>query len=137
MTESDTRFQFEVIKQLAESVRVNGEVMRDMQATQVVILERLARIEEQRVHEAVSALAVRVDALERTHDEQRGAMGAIGALRVWGPVVFSLFVAMYIIGRATGVIGSPPTTVTKIEAPLAVERRDPVQNHSEPHGAAP
>lgn len=107
MPESDTRFQFEIIKQLAESVRVNGEVMRDMQATQVVILERLARIEEQRVHEAVSALSLRVDALERTHDEQRGAQGWRSGLMTYWPAFALFLLVTWTVGRATGFFHLP------------------------------
>lgn len=107
MTENDTRFQFEVIKQLAESVRVNGEVMRDMQQTQVVILERLARIEEHRVHEAVSALAARVDALERTRDEQRGAAGLRKAVMTYWPAIALLMLVVWTVGRATGFFHLP------------------------------
>lgn len=139
--EADTRFQYEVIKGLAESVRQMATNMADLQKTQVDMLVRLARLEENKVADELvaikatsAALSVRVDALESDKDRRDGAIGAFGALREWGPTVFSLFTAMYLVGRATGVIGSPPTTVTKIETPVAIERREATHRQPEHQG---
>lgn len=116
----DVRFQFDVIKQLAESVR-------EMSTTQVKMLERLARMEEQRTHEAVAGLATRVAVLEVDLNKRTGMMNAIAALPkfiAFLVTIASIFSAIYLAGRATGVIQSPPTTVTKIE-PTAVREPEP------------
>lgn len=128
--EEGERFKYEVIAGLSESVRQLAAGMADMQRTQVGMLERLARLEANKFGEAlvkaelkVDELDKKVDTLFRDKDRRDGAMGAFGALRVWGPTVFSLFTVMYLVGRSMGIIGSPPTTVTKIETPVAIERR--------------
>lgn len=130
--EEEERFKYEVIRGLSESVRQLAAGMADMQKTQVGMLERLAKLEANRFGEALAKAEVkvdeldkRIDALFRDKDRRDGALGMLGGLRVWGPAIFSLFTLLYLVGRSVGVIPSPPTTVTKIETPVAVEpRRD-------------
>jgi len=130
--EDEERFKYQVIQGLSESVRQLAAGMADMQKTQVGMLERLAKLEANKFGEAlakaetkVDEMDKRVDALFRDKDRRDGALGILGGLRVWGPAIFGLFTVMYLLGRAMGIISSPPTTVTKIETPLAVEpRRD-------------
>lgn len=97
---NDTRFQFEVIKELAASVRTMGEIQTKM-------LERLARIEEHRVHEAVGKLESRVDAIERTHDMERGAAGFRDAIIKWWPVLALALLVFWTAGRALGFFHLP------------------------------
>jgi hypothetical protein len=104
---NDTRFQFEIIKQLAESVRVQGEVMRDIQSTQISMLERLARIEEHKMHEAFGSLAARVDTLERIHDEERGAEGVRKAIMQYWPAIALLLLIIWTVGSALGFFHLP------------------------------
>lgn len=104
MPDSDTRFQFQVIQELAQSVRAMGE-------TQTRMLERLARIEEHRVHEAVASLQSRVDRLESDKDQRDGALGALGAIRQWAPflaMLFSAACALWLYGRSAGIVPAPP-----------------------------
>lgn len=115
----DIRFQFDVIKQLADSVR-------EMSTTQTKMLERLARMEEQKVHEVVAGLSERVTVLEVDLNKRTGMMTAIAALPkfiAFLVTICTIFSAIYLAGRAAGVIQSPPTTVTKIE-PAAVREID-------------
>lgn len=116
----DVRFQFDVIKQLAESVR-------EMSTTQTKMLERLARMEEQKVHEVVAGLSERVTVLEVDLNKRTGMMTAISALPkfiAFLVTICTIFSAIYLAGRAAGVIQSPPTTVTRIE-PTAVREIEP------------
>lgn len=101
---NDTRFQFEVIKQLAESVRGMGE-------NQTKILERLARIEEQRVHESVAKLHARIDVLEKDKDLRDGANGFRDAIMKWWPAIALLLLVAWTAGRALGFfhLPEPPT----------------------------
>lgn len=136
---SDTRFQFEVIKNLSESVRQSVEATRDvaknvseMQRTQVSMLERLARLESNRVNEQVAKVEERlesackaIDKLEQDKDRRDGAAGLLSRIPGWlqfAVALASIFSAIYLFGRSAGVIPSPPTTVTKIEAPAAPAR---------------
>lgn len=80
---SDVRFQFEVIRQLAESVRQQTTSLSRMQEQMAAMAERMARIEANRVHDDVERLRAglaeetkRVDALMRDKDRRDGALGA-------------------------------------------------------------
>lgn len=133
--DEEERFKYTVIQGLSESVRQLAAGMADMQKTQVDMLVRLARLEENKYGQALEkvegdlkALDLRIDALFRDKDRRDGALGALGGLRVWGPAIFSLFTLLYLMGRAVGLIPSPPTTATKVEAPITVERRESVQS---------
>lgn len=112
---NDTRFQFEVIKQLADSIR-------EMNTTQTRILERLARIEEQRVHEIAVKLSARIGILEEKETRREGAYTVFSWLRIWGPVLFSFFAAIWLFGRSLGIVPAPPLTdAPKTEAVLPRE----------------
>jgi len=103
----DVRFQFDVIRQLAESVRM-------MTDTQTKMLERLARIEEQRTHEAVAAMAGRIATLEADLQRRTGMMNAVAALPkviAFLVAVASVFSAIYLAGRASGFIPAPPARI--------------------------
>lgn len=89
---SDVRFQYEVIRQLAESVRQQTAALSRMQEQMAHVLERLARIESNRVHDDVERLRAalveetkRVDALMRDKDRRDGAMGAAAWLHRSAP----------------------------------------------------
>lgn len=143
--EEEERFKYEVIRGLSESVRQLAAGMADMQKTQVSMLERLAVLEANKFGEAlvkaetkVDALDMKVDALFRDKDRRDGALGILGGLRVWGPAIFSLLTLLYLMGRSMGIVPSPPTTVTKVETPIAVEpRRDTPPPYPVTNGAAP
>lgn len=124
-SEADTRFQFEVIKELAASVRTLGEVQTRM-------LERLARIEEHRIHESVGELKGRVDELERERDERNGSNKALRSfLSWWGPLSWTigiLFTVFFLLARASGVLVLPtdkPKAVLIPRDPLPVEVEKP------------
>jgi len=142
--EADLRFQYDVIKGLADSVRQMATNMAELQKTQVDMLVRLARLEENKVGDeliamkaATVALTVRVNALESVEDQRQGALNALGVLRVWAAPICGLLTVLYFAGRAMGVIPSPPVTVTKIETPLAVERREVADHQQTTHGDKP
>lgn len=148
---NDLRFQFKVIEGLSESIRQQSAAterlatgMADIQRTQVSMLERLAKLEANKFGEAlvkaetkVDEMDKRIDALFRDKDRRDGAVGLMVAVRTWGPWVFSLFTALYLIGRSIGIVPSPPMTVTKVEAPISVERRDHSRHDPEATGAVP
>ncbi len=112
--EGDLRFQFEVIKNLSESVRQIAAGMADMQRTQVGMLERLAKIESNRVNEDVADLRARhdslngrVDALERDKDHRDGGSALLKAVLTWWPVIGVGFTVLFLLFRATGILHLP------------------------------
>jgi len=133
---NDTRFQFEIIKGLSESIRQQSTSierlavgMADMQKTQVGMLERLAKLEANRIAEVVAevrldvaAIEAKVVALLREKDQRQGAYAVFAWLRVWGPVIFSLFAALWLFGRSMGIVPAPPVPV-----PAQTARENPNQ----------
>ena len=107
---TDTRFQFEVIRQLAESVRELGSAQSRMVDTQTNMLERLAKIEEQRVNESVKDLYIRVDALEKQNDIEQGAKGFRKAIMQYWPAIALFLLVMWTVGRALGFFHLPSPT---------------------------
>jgi len=126
--EADTRFQYDIIKGLADSVRQMATNMAELQKTQVDMLVRLARLEENKVGDeliamkaATTALTIRIDALESDKDRRDGALGALGAIRQWAPflaMLFSAACALWLYGRSAGFVPAPPAPVTKVEATI-------------------
>lgn len=124
--ESDTRFQYEIIKGLSESVRDLASSIRDMQSTQVGMLERLAKLEANRVSEVVAEVKIsvdgalkRIDRLEKDKDRRDGAYGMLGTIKAWAPFLAMLFSAacvLWLYGRSAGIVPAPPT-------PVAIEQR--------------
>lgn len=89
---SDVRFQYEVIRQLAESVRQQTAALSRMQDQMAQMAERMARIESNRIHDDVARLQAqiveetkRVDALMRDKDRRDGAIGAAAWLHRSAP----------------------------------------------------
>lgn len=89
---SDVRFQFEVIRQLAESVRQQTAALSRMQEQMAGMAERMARMESNRIHDDVDRLqqtlaeeTKRVDALMRDKDRRDGALGAAAWLHRSAP----------------------------------------------------
>lgn len=117
---NDLRFQFEIIKQLAENGRTMAQNIGDIQKTQVAMLERLARMEANAVNEVVTELKQKVDRLEQMEDRRAGESAAKSAFLKWWPVIGSAAMVVWIIGRSLGFFQIPeaprnatPATVSK------------------------
>ncbi|RYG88411.1 MAG: hypothetical protein EON59_04495 [Alphaproteobacteria bacterium] len=127
---AESHFQFKIIEGLSESIRELAKSMSDMQRTQVGMLERLAKLEANRVGEVVGEIKVtmdsavkRIDVLEQDKDRRDGAGSFLGGVFKYGPTVFSLLTLLYLFGRSIGFVPAPPTTAT-VPAPMQIERRD-------------
>lgn len=121
-TADDIRFQFEIIKQLAESMREQTAVTRGMQedirtifGAQSKTNERLAAIEANRVNETVAKLEGRfdsaidrIDKLEAVNDRNEGITGARRAVIYWWPAIASAVAVVVILLNAVGIIHMPP-----------------------------
>ncbi|WP_157215854.1 hypothetical protein [Flavisphingomonas formosensis] len=128
---NDVRFQYEVIRNLAESVRQTAtsverltSTIGQVQQTQVGMLERLAKIEANRVNEDLAdlkvrgeALTARVDKLESAHDYEAGMRGARKAVIFYWPVFAALSAFMLLLLIATGIVTVPETQ----KAPVATQ----------------
>lgn len=97
---NDTRFQFEVIKSLADSVR-------EMGGTQTKMLERLARIEEHRTNEEVAKLKTRLQILEDEKLRRDGASRVWLGIKEWWPLIGMALLVVWTVGRALGFFHLP------------------------------
>lgn len=121
---NDIRFGYEVIRNLAESVRQQSEVLRGVQQTQITMLERLARIESNRVNEDVARLQLimesqdkRIDVLEQDKDLRDGGSLMRKALVTWWPVIAATAMVFWLLFRASGIIHMPSDNPTVIIPP--------------------
>lgn len=90
----DVRFQYEIIKSLADSVRLQTAAIVDLQKGQTEILLRLERIEANRVSSRVEALEKIVDGLTADKNKRDGASG------VWAMILKSPWVGGVIAAAA-------------------------------------
>lgn len=97
---NDVRFQFEVIKSLADSVR-------EMGTTQTRMLERLARIEEHRTNEEVAKVKTRLEVLEAEKLRRDGASRVVQGLKEWWPIIGMALLVVWTVGRALGFFHLP------------------------------
>ncbi len=121
---NDERYKYDIIKGMAESIRTMAD-------TQTRILERLARIEEQRVHEAVAALEARLVVLEIAEQQRAGAKGVTDGIRSWWPAIALLLLVVWTVGRAVGIFHLPDPSVKK--EPAIVQREEPVEKPKPQH----
>lgn len=134
---ADIDFQYKIIEGLSESIRQQSAstdrlatAMADMQRTQVGMLERLAKLEANRVGEVVAEVKAhvdgalnRIDALEQDKDRRDGAGSFLGGMFRYGPTIFSLLTLLYLFGRSLGIVPAPPPPAT-VPAPMQIERRN-------------
>lgn len=88
----DLAVQFEIIKQLTDSIRQQTTALTEVQKQVSNMSERLARIEANRLHDDVERLrhdladqTGRVDALMRDKDRRDGALGAMAWIHKSAP----------------------------------------------------
>lgn len=123
---SDTRFQFEIIKGLSDSIRQLATQMADMQRTQVSMLERLATLEAGKVSARIDEVEDKLEALMSDKYRRDGAIGALGAIKAWAPflaMLFSAACALWLYGRSVGIVPAPPAAAAKVEATIQHDER--------------
>lgn len=101
-TPNDLRFQFEIIKGLAESVRTQTDAIMRMQEMQTDIVARLERIEAKETAERVAGLLARVDALEAAEHRREGAFHVVTAILKSPSVGWLVGGATFVWGIMTG-----------------------------------
>lgn len=116
----------QVLAQIRDSLSAQNRDIRNTVEAISDVRERVIRLEENnRRLEVVEAATkdhnTRIDALEADKQRRDGAIGMLGVLRIWGPVVFSALAALWLYGRSFGVTPVPPTRPTHVEATLKPE----------------
>jgi hypothetical protein len=103
---------------------------------------RVVKLEEQdarlkRLEEADKVQDAKIDVLMRDKDTRAGASTVFVGIRGWTPVVIailsataSIFTALYLTGRAAGVVAAPPGYIAQKPPEHAVEQPE---HSSAPH----
>lgn len=135
---NDIRFQYDVIRNLAESVREQSKVMASIQTTQVSMLERLAKIEANRVNEVVAEVKAlvavhegKIDKLEQDRDIREGGAGARRAVQSYWSIITTLIgvigTVLFLILRTIGIIHLPSDDQKPpVIVPVQVQPRETV-----------
>lgn len=126
MAGSTEGMTLQVLAQIRDSLSAQNRDIRNTVEAISDVRERVIRLEESnRRLEIVEAAAKdhdkRLDVLEQEKQRRDGAIGLLGALRVWGPVVFSALAALWLFGRSLGITPAPPVRPTHVDATLRPE----------------
>ena len=107
------------------------------------MLERLAKLDANRVGEAIAKIEVvgdavkervevaveavkdRVDKLKADKDRCDGAGSFVSLLFKYGPTALSLRTLLYLAGRSIGVVPAPPMPAVRIEASGNPDNNEP------------
>jgi hypothetical protein len=126
MAGSTEGMTLQVLAQIRDSLSAQNRDIRNTVEAISDVRERVIRLEESnRRLEIVEAAAkdhnTRIDALEADKLRRDGAIGMLGVLRIWGPVVFSALAALWLYGRSLGITPVPPARPTHVEATIKPE----------------
>lgn len=94
---------------MSRDIRQNNEATSDVRERVIRLEERDKRLDV--VESSIKTLDGRVDALLKDKDRRDGALGLMGAIRVWAPsigMVASILAAAWLYGRSLGVVPAPP-----------------------------
>lgn len=106
---------------VSRDVRSNNEATADVRERVIRLEERDKRLEQ--VEASVLVHDARIDVLLKDKDRRDGALGMLGILRVWGPVVFSALAAFWLFGRSLGITPAPPVPAARVEATIQHDER--------------
>lgn len=119
---NDLRFQFEIIKQLAENGRILATNIGKLQESQVAMLERLARIEANTVNDTVADLKatvagmeVQINGLEQKENFRAGETASRAAIIKWWPIIAMTMLVVWTTGRALGFFHLPEPPVRAVQ----------------------
>jgi hypothetical protein len=94
---------------MSRDIRSNNEATADVRERVIRLEERDKRLDQ--IESTVGVLDARVDVLLKDKDRRDGALGMLGVLRVWGPLIFSAIAALWLVGRSIGITPAPPVRV--------------------------
>lgn len=128
MAGSTEGMTLQVLAQIRDSLSAQNRDVRNVVESISDVRERVIRLEESnRRLEAVEATILlhdtRIDVLFKDKDRRDGALGMLGVLRVWGPLVFSALCAFWLYGRSLGITPAPPVAPTRVEAVIHPQDR--------------
>lgn len=112
----------QVLAQIRDSLTVLTRDVRAANEATSDVRERVIRLEERdkrldQIEATVAVLDGRVDVLLKDKDRRDGALGMLGILRVWGPLIFSAIAALWLVGRSVGITPAPPVRIETIPNP--------------------
>lgn len=118
----------QVLAQIRDSLSAQNRDIRNTVEAISDVRERVIRLEESnRRLEAVELSAKdhdkRLDALEQEKQRRDGAIGLLGVLKTWGPLILAAFSALWLFGRSLGITPAPPVTPTHVEAVIQPDDR--------------
>ncbi|WP_375272035.1 hypothetical protein [Sphingomonas sp.] len=128
MAGSTEGMTLQVLAQIRDSLSAMSRDVRSANEATADVRERVIRLEERdkrltQVEASVAVLDTRVDVLLKDKDRRDGAVGMLGVLRVWGPVVFSALAALWLFGRSLGITPAPPAAPARVEATIQHDER--------------
>jgi len=128
MAGSTEGMTLQVLAQIRDSMTAQNRDVRSTKEAIVDVRERVIRLEEsnrrlEAVEHATKEHDAKIDALLKDKDRRDGALGMLGVLRVWGPVVFSALAAFWLFGRSLGITPAPPVQPTRVQATIHPEER--------------
>jgi uncharacterized small protein (DUF1192 family) len=77
----DIRFQFEIVKHLAESVRLQTEQIQALVSQSHTVMVKLERMEAKEIDTQVAELRAEIEVLKAAHNQRKGANSVFAA--VW------------------------------------------------------
>ena len=122
MAGSTEGMTLQVLAQIRDSLSAQNRDNRSTLETITDVRERVIRLDEsiRRFDVVVTTTKdhdAMIDAFVKDKDRRDGALGMLGMLRVWGPVVFSALAALWLFGRSFGITPAPPLSTPKVEQP--------------------
>lgn len=102
------------MKAFSSDMRAVVESVSDVRERVIRLEERDRRLAD--VESDLKVLDAKVAALMKDKDQRDGAVGMLGLLRIWGPVLFSALAALWLFGRSAGIVPAPPVDPVRVEA---------------------
>lgn len=125
---SNEELHTQILAQIRDNMALQGKMLSDQSRMLNEMHGRLIRVEErderiERLEKSAEKSDAKLDALLRDKDQRDGANNVFVGIRGWTPVIIaiiaaiaSIFSAIYLAGRATGVVSEPATRLERAEA---------------------
>jgi hypothetical protein len=121
----------QVLAQIRDSLTGLTRDVRSAKEATSDVRERVIRLEENNrrlddVEADLKAVDVKVGILMRDKDNRDGANGFLSKVPTWLSFVIALcsaLTAIYLFGRQTGFVPSPPVTAARVEATIQPDER--------------
>jgi hypothetical protein len=131
MAGSTEGMTLQVLAQIRDSLSALSRDVRSAREDTAEVRDRVIRLEERDkrltdVEANVKALDARVDVLLKEKDRRDGAVSFISKVPAWLSFLIALgsvFSALYLAGRAAGIVPAPPAAPARVEATIPPDDR--------------